>query len=65
MPTSIGIGFSQDLDPQNAALQACVQVKNQLNASDTDLIIIFASPQYIVPETQSIITPILKPKAQR
>jgi len=62
LPTSISIGFSQDLDPQNAALQACVQVKNQLNASDTDLIIIFASPQYIVPEAQSVITRILKPK---
>jgi hypothetical protein len=62
LSTSISIGFSQDPDPQNAALQACVQVKNQLNAADTDLIIVFASPQYIVPETQSAITGVLKPK---
>ncbi len=62
MSTSISIGFSQDPNPQNAILQACVQVKNQLNAAGTDLIIIFASPQYIVPETQSVITRSLKPK---
>jgi hypothetical protein len=62
LPTSISIGFSQHSDPQNAALQACVQVKSQLNASETDLIIVFASPQYIVPETQAVITRALKPK---
>src|SRR5208282_3753782 len=62
LSTSISIGFSQDPDPQNAILQACVQVKNQLNSTDTDLIIIFASPQYIVPETQAVITRSLKPK---
>ena len=62
MSTSISIGFSQDPDPQNAVLQACVQVKNQLNNANTDLIIVFASPQYIVPETPSIITRTLKPK---
>ena len=62
MSTSISIGFSQHPDPQNAVLQACVQVKNQLNAPDTDLIIVFASPAYIVPETQAVITRILKPK---
>ena len=62
MSTSISIGFSQHPDPQNAVLQACVQVKNQLNTPDTDLIIIFASPQYIGPETQAVIARILKPK---
>ncbi len=62
MSTGISIGFSQHPDPQNAVLQACVQVKNQLNRADTDLIIVFASPQYIVPETQSAITRSLKPK---
>jgi hypothetical protein len=62
LPTSISIGFSQHPDPQNAALQACVQVKSQLNASETDLIIVFASPQYIIPETQAVITRALKPK---
>jgi hypothetical protein len=62
LSTDISIGFSQDPDPQNATLQACVQVKNQLNSVDTDLIIIFASPQYIVPEAQPVITRILRPK---
>ena len=62
MSTSISIGFSQDPNPQNAILQACVQVKNQLNTTNTDLIIIFASPQYIVPEVQPVITQVLKPK---
>jgi hypothetical protein len=62
LPTSISIGFSQDQDPQNATLQACVQIKNQLNTANTDLTIVFASPQYIVPEAQSTITSILKPK---
>jgi len=62
LPTDIGIGFSQFPNPPEATLQACVQVKNQLDASDTDLIIIFASPEYIVPEIQPIITRTLKPK---
>jgi hypothetical protein len=62
LPTSISIGFSQHPDPQKAALEACVQVKSQLNASETDLVIVFASPQYIVPETQAAITRALKPK---
>lgn|GEM_PF-1195139 len=62
MPTSISIGFSQHPDPQNAALQACVQVKSQLNATETDLILVFASPAYIIPETQAVITRALKPK---
>ena len=62
MSTSISIGFSQHLDPQKAILQACVQVKNQLNTSNTDLLIIFASPQYVVPEVQEVITRTLRPK---
>ncbi len=62
LSTSISIGFSQHPDPQKAILQACVQVKNQLNSPDTDLVIIFASPQYIIPEIQAVITRTLKPK---
>ena len=62
MSTSISIGFSQLPDPQKAILQACVQVKNQLNTADTDLIIVFASPQYVVPEIHTIIARALKPK---
>jgi hypothetical protein len=62
LSTSISIGFSQNPDPQKAVLQACVQIKNQLNATDTDLVIIFATPEYIVPEIQAVITRTLKPK---
>jgi len=62
LPTNISIGFSQNPDPQKAILQACVQVKNQLNAVETDLIIIFVSPSYIFPEIQSVITRTLRPK---
>ena len=62
MSTTISIGFSQLPDPQKAILQACVQVKNQLNTAETDLIIVFASPQYVVPEILEIITRTLKPK---
>lgn len=62
MPTTISIGFSQNPDPQSAILQACVQVKNQLNTAHTDLVIVFASPQYILPETQLAISRTLKPK---
>jgi len=62
LPTSISIGFSQHPEPSKAILQACVQVKNQLNTVDTDLVIVFASPQYVVPEVQQVITRTLKPK---
>lgn len=62
MSTSISIGFSQLADPQKAILQACVDVKNQLNTADTDLIIVFASPHYVVPEIQTVLTRTLRPK---
>ena len=62
MPTSISIGFSQHPDPPKAILQACVQIKNQLNTIDTDLVILFTSPQYVVPEILGIITRTLRPK---
>lgn len=62
MATSIGIGFSQHPDVQEAALQACIQIKKQLNTPDTDFILAFASPEYIVPETQWVIARTLKPK---
>ena len=62
MSTNISIGFSQHPDPSKAILQACVQVKNQLNTIETDLIILLASPQYVVPEIQETISRTLKPK---
>ena len=62
LSTNISIGFSQHPDPREAILQACVQVKTRLNRIDTDLIIVFASTQYVVPDIQTIITRTLKPK---
>jgi hypothetical protein len=62
LSTNISIGFSQHPDPKEAVLQACVHVKNQLNSPATDLIIIFASPQYVIPEVQTTIARTLKPK---
>lgn len=62
LSTSIGIGFSQIPDPSKAALQACVQLKNQLNTADTDLVLVFASPEYVTPEIQAVITRTLKPR---
>ena len=62
MSTNTSVGFSQHTDPQEAVLQACVHVKNQLNSAETDLILVFASPQYVLPEIQAIITRTLKPK---
>jgi len=62
LSTTIGIGFSQLPDPQKATLQACVQLKNSLNSFETDLIIIFASIEYITPEILEIIARALKPK---
>ena len=50
LSTSIGIGYSQHPDPKEAILEACISVKNQLESTETDLIIIFACPPYIIPE---------------
>jgi len=61
MPTSIAIGFSQAEDPKDAAHQACVLVKNQLNSITTDMVIIFASIHYCSKEVLSVIHTILKP----
>ncbi|MDE1921532.1 MAG: FIST C-terminal domain-containing protein [Candidatus Omnitrophica bacterium] len=62
MSTMLSIAFSQHPDPQEAVLQACVQIKNQLNRPTTDLVVVFASPEYVVPELQPTITRTLKPK---
>ncbi len=62
MPTHLSIGFSQYPDPQKAVLQAAVQVRNQLDTVDVDLVIIFATPEYVVPETLETLTQIIKPK---
>jgi hypothetical protein len=62
MSTNISVGFSQHPDPHAAVLEACVQVKNKLNSPQTDLIIIFALPEYIFPDMHGVIARTLRPK---
>ena len=62
MSTTIGVGFSQIPDPQKAALQACLQVKSSLNTPETDLIMLFVSPDYVSQEILGTIARSLKPK---
>ncbi|MDE2221787.1 MAG: FIST C-terminal domain-containing protein [Candidatus Omnitrophica bacterium] len=62
MSTSISIGFSQHPDPQKAVLQACVQLKNQLNTTNTDLVVVFASPDCVTGDMPTTITRTLRPK---
>ena len=62
MPTSVAIGFSQAEDPKEAAHQASVIVKNELNSIVTDMVILIVSIHYAQKETLEIIHTILKPK---
>jgi len=41
---------------------ACVQIKNILNSSETDLLIVFVSPEYVSQEILELITRSLRPK---
>lgn len=61
MSTVIAIGFSQADDASEAAHQAAVAAKNQLNSITTDLVVIFASIHYAKPEILEVIHTILKP----
>lgn len=62
MPTTVAIGFSQAPDCQKAVFEACLQVKNRLNSSETDLIIIFASGSYATADILPTIARTLRPK---
>ena len=62
MSTSVSIGFSQDPDYETAVLQACIQVKNQLNSVNTDLVLVLTTPHYAVPGIQPVIARTLRPK---
>ncbi len=61
MPTTIAIGFSQSEDPQEAAHQASIAAKNQLNSTGTDMVVVFASIHYAKPEILDVIHTILRP----
>ena len=62
MSTTIGVGFSKIPDPKTATTQACTHLKSLLKTSETDLIIVFVSPEYATQEILEIITRDLKPK---
>ncbi|MBI4309356.1 MAG: FIST C-terminal domain-containing protein [Candidatus Omnitrophica bacterium] len=61
MPTQIAIGFSEAVDIQEAAQQACIAVKNQLNTARADLVVVFACGPYARAEILETIHTILKP----
>ena len=61
MPTQIAIGFSQASDPQEAAYQACIQAKNQLNTVQTDLVVLLTSIHYARPEVLEVVHASLRP----
>ena len=62
MSNAIAIGFSQAEDIKEAAHQASVAVKNQLNSITTDFVLVFASIGYIHKDALDVIHTILKPK---
>ena len=61
MPSSIALGFSQAEDPQEAAYQASLAVKNQLNSPSFDLVILFTSIHYAKEEILDVIQATLNP----
>ncbi len=62
MPSStIAIGFSQAPDPQEAAYQAAMMVKNQLKSDAVDMVILFTSVHYAHKEVLEAIHTILHP----
>ena len=61
MPNPIAIGFSQADDPQEAAYQACVTAKNQLQGAPVHMVIVFTSIHYAKKEVLEAIHTVLKP----
>lgn len=62
MPTQIAIGFSSINDPLEACKAAAIDVKTQLNAVRTDLVILFATSAYANPEGLETVRRILQPQ---
>ncbi len=60
--TQIAIGSSRALDPREAAQQAAIQIKTQLNTPETDLVLLFTSESHAQEEILSVIHTILRPK---
>lgn len=62
MATHIGIGFSALADPAQAAKEAAVHAKNQLNVTSAHIVLLFTSIHYAVPEVLTAISRILQPQ---
>ena len=62
MPTQIAIGFSSIKDPLEACKAAAIDVKTQLNAVRTDLVILFTTTAYANPEGLETVRRILQPQ---
>jgi hypothetical protein len=62
LSTNIGIGFSQTLDPQEAAVEACAQAKNNLRVSDVDLVMLLTSTHYARQEVLDVVSKLTKPR---
>ncbi len=61
MSTQIAIGFSQVPSVKDAALQACLEIKRQLNTSHTDMVICFTTSSYTSKESLDVIHSALSP----
>ncbi len=62
MATHIGIGFSATNNPVEAFKAAAIEVKTQLNAVQTDLVIVFATASYASTDGVATLRRILQPK---
>ena len=62
MSTQIAVGFSSINNPIEACKAAAIDVKTQLNAVRTDLVILFTTPAYATPEGLETIRRILQPQ---
>lgn len=62
MPTQVAVSFSSINDPLEACKAAAIEVKTQLNAVRTDLVILFTTTAYATPEGLDTVRRILQPR---
>ncbi len=61
MATHIGIGFSSSTNPVEAFKAAAIEAKTQINAVRTDLVIVFTTSAYAIPQGLETLHRILQP----
>ncbi len=61
MSTNIAIGFSQVPNASDAATQACLAAKNQINNKNVDFVLVLACPSHIHPDILNVVHTVLKP----